>query len=106
MYDNLFTILLQLALACVKKEREAALVLFLCNKPQLKSMSSTDHLSPIFSHKSKSSGENHLFDDHLYGGDPSKTPFDIIEHDVAILSQGKNLPPPDSFDALQIGSER
>ncbi|CAF0835025.1 unnamed protein product [Adineta ricciae] len=66
----------------------------------------TDHLSPIFSNKPKFSGENHLFDDHLYGGDPSKTPYDIIEHDVAILSQRKNLPPPDSFDALQIGSER
>jgi hypothetical protein len=66
----------------------------------------SEHLSPIFSNKSKSSGE--ILD---YDGDPDecgvdKTPYDIIEHDVTSLAKTNNLPPPDSFDALQVGSER
>ncbi len=60
----------------------------------------------LFSNKSKSSGE--ILD---YDGDPdeigvNKTPYDIIEHDVTSLAKANNLPPPDSFDALQVGSER
>ncbi|UJR22682.1 hypothetical protein I4U23_025718 [Adineta vaga] len=69
-------------------------------------MLSADHLSPIFSNKAKSIGENHLYDRHIDEDDLNKTPFDIIEHDVAVLGDGKYLPPADSFDALQIGSER
>jgi hypothetical protein len=62
----------------------------------------TEKLSPIFSSKSKSSG-NGLYVDE---GGASNTPFDIIEHDVTGLAKISNLPPHDSFDALQIGSDR
>lgn len=65
-------------------------------------MLSADRLSPIGSRKSKSSSRHNLLDD----GEPNKTPFDIIEHDVTTLAQVGHLPPADSFDALQIGSER
>ncbi|CAF4596028.1 unnamed protein product, partial [Rotaria sp. Silwood2] len=62
-------------------------------------------LSPIFSNKSKSSGDDHRIGSHNEGG-PTNTPFDLIEHDVTGLSKVYNLPKPDSFDALQIGSDR
>jgi hypothetical protein len=47
--------------------------------------------------KSQSSGDE---------GVANNTPYDIIEHDVTGLAKISNAPPPDSFDALQIGSDR
>jgi len=39
-------------------------------------------------------------------GGANNTPYDIIEHDVAGLAKLNNAPPPYSFDALQVGSDR
>jgi hypothetical protein len=58
-----------------------------------------ENLSPIFTRKSKSSS----------GGDgigARKASHNIIEHDVTGLTIMSNLPTPDSFEALQIGSDR
>ncbi|CAF0928461.1 unnamed protein product [Rotaria sordida] len=64
-----------------------------------------ENLSPIFSNKSKSSGNKHRIGSN-HEGDDTDTPYDLIEHDVAGLSYTVNLPKPDSFDALQLGSDR
>jgi hypothetical protein len=55
------------------------------------------HSSPDFLTKSKPNGDE---------GGAKNSPYDIIEHDVAGLTMIKNLPPPDSFDALQLGTDR
>ena len=52
---------------------------------------------PDFINKSKSNGDE---------GGAKNTPYDIIEHDVAGLAMINNLPPPDSFDALHLGTDR
>lgn len=57
----------------------------------------SENSSPIFLNKSKSSGNE---------ADAADTPYDLIEHDVTALAKISNLPPPDSFDALQLGSDR
>ncbi|CAF2048768.1 unnamed protein product [Rotaria magnacalcarata] len=64
-----------------------------------------EHLSTIFPNKSKSSGDHRDIDDNQERG-PTNSPFDLIEHDVSGLSVLSSLPKPDSFDALQIGSDR
>ncbi len=56
-----------------------------------------ENLSPVFLNKSKSSGNE---------GDATNSQYDLIEHDVTSLAKISNLPPPDSFDALQVGSDR
>jgi hypothetical protein len=61
----------------------------------------SENFSPFCSNKSKS----HDDDDHDAGG-AKNSPFDLIEHDVSGLSKIKSLPPPASFDALQVGSDR
>ncbi|CAF5141708.1 unnamed protein product, partial [Rotaria magnacalcarata] len=68
-------------------------------------MSLSEHLSTIFPNKSKSSGDHRDIDDNQERG-PTNSPFDLIEHDVSGLSVLSSLPKPDSFDALQIGSDR
>lgn len=57
----------------------------------------SEESSPNFFNKSKSS------DDEI---DAPRTSFDLIEHDVSNLAKITNLPKPDSFDALQLGSDR
>lgn len=57
----------------------------------------SENTSPNFLNKSKSSGDE---------ADAPDTPYDLIEHDVTCLANIHNLPPPDSFDALQLGSDR
>jgi hypothetical protein len=57
----------------------------------------SEHSSPDLLNKSKANGDE--------GGDDN-IPYDIIEHDVASLAIINNLPPPDSFDALQLGTDR
>ena len=66
----------------------------------------SEHLSPIFSNKSKSSAGNHIYDGDIDEGGANNAPYDLVEHDITTLAKGSNLPPPDSFDALQLGSER
>ena len=66
----------------------------------------SEHLSPIFSNKSKFSGEIVDRRDDPNEGGATETPYDIIEHDITTLAKSTNLPPPDSFDALQVGTER
>ena len=61
----------------------------------------SENLSPIFSSKSKSSGSTA----HI-GLDATNHSHDIIEHDVACLTNMSSLPTPDAFEALQISSER
>jgi hypothetical protein len=39
-------------------------------------------------------------------GAATHSQYDIIEHDVTGLANIINLPPPDSFDALQLSSDR
>jgi len=60
----------------------------------------SEHSSPKFLNESKSNG------DEGGGGGDDNTPYDLIEHDVTGLAIINNLPPPDSFDALQLGSDR
>jgi len=59
----------------------------------------SEHSSPKFLNQSKSNGDED-------GGGADNTPYDLIEHDVTSLAIINNLPPPDSFDALQLGSDR
>ncbi|CAF4023322.1 unnamed protein product [Adineta steineri] len=66
----------------------------------------TEHVPSIFFNKSRSIDETNLYDGDIDEGGANKTPYDIIEHDVTTLAKANNLPPPDSFDALQLGSER
>lgn len=61
----------------------------------------SENLSPIFSNKSKSSGNT-----NDVGRGASNNTNDIIEHDVTGLAIMNNLPKPDAFESLQIGSER
>lgn len=65
----------------------------------------SENMSPIFSNKSKSSGHDVGIGVPIDAG-PNNTPYDIIEHDVTDLNNLLNLPKPDSFDALQLGSDR
>ncbi len=60
-----------------------------------------ENLSPIFLNKTKSSGSP----DNVGFGARNQS-HDIIEHDVNCLTKMNNLPKPDSFEALQIGSDR
>lgn len=60
-----------------------------------------ENLSPIFSNKSKSSG-NAIG----VGHGASNNSYDIIEHDVTGLTNMSNLPKPDAFEALHISSDR
>ncbi|CAF1071954.1 unnamed protein product [Adineta steineri] len=69
-------------------------------------MLSSEHVPSIFFNKSRSIDETNLYDGDIDEGGANKTPYDIIEHDVTTLAKANNLPPPDSFDALQLGSER
>ncbi|CAF4184473.1 unnamed protein product [Rotaria socialis] len=64
-----------------------------------------ENLSTIFSNKSKSSGDRRGIDDNHERG-PTNSPFDLIEHSISGLGVLSSLPKPDSFDALQIGSDR
>ncbi|CAM4869958.1 unnamed protein product [Rotaria socialis] len=64
-----------------------------------------ENLSTIFSNKSKSSGDRRGIDDNHERG-PANSPFDLIEHSISGLGVLSSLPKPDSFDALQIGSDR
>jgi hypothetical protein len=57
-----------------------------------------ENLSPIFSNKLKSSG------DAAVG--TTQNSHDIIEHDIACLTNMNGLPTPNAFDALRISSER
>lgn len=57
----------------------------------------SENSSANFLNKSKSS-RNEV--------DQANTPYDLIEHDVTSLAKVNNLPTPDSFDALQISSDR
>jgi len=61
----------------------------------------SENLSPIFSHKSKSSGNSANIDSLQ-----TNSKHDIIEHDVTTLHDLSCLPSPTAFDALQISSER
>jgi hypothetical protein len=60
-----------------------------------------ENLSPIFSNKSKSAGN---IGDVRAGA--TNNSHDIIEHDVTGLTNMTNLPRPDVFEALQIGTDR
>ncbi|CAF1425751.1 unnamed protein product [Adineta steineri] len=60
-----------------------------------------ENLPPIFSSKSKSASNSVLT--KLRSTNSSN---DIIERDVTSLTRMSNLPAPDSFDALQISSDR
>lgn len=57
----------------------------------------TEQSSPNFFNKSKSSDDE---------ADVRQTSYDLIEHDVGNLAKITHLPKPDSFDALQLGSDR
>jgi hypothetical protein len=61
----------------------------------------SEDLSPIFSNKTKSSGNAGV---NRFGG--ANNSYDIVEHDVTNLTRMSNLPKPDSFEALQISSDR
>jgi hypothetical protein len=58
-----------------------------------------ENFSPKFSNKSKSSGGD-------VGIGATNTSHDFVEHDVTALAFMNNLPKPDSFEALQLGSDR
>jgi len=62
----------------------------------------SEDLSPIFSNKTKSSGGNAGVS--RFGAENNS--FDIVERDVTNLTRMSNLPTPDSFEALQISSDR
>ena len=59
-------------------------------------MSFTENSSPLFLNESNGHVES----------DENPSPYDIIEHDVTSLAKVTNLPLPDTFDALQTGSDR
>ncbi len=61
----------------------------------------SENLSPIFSNKSKSSG-----DAGDVGVGATNNSHDIIEHDVTGLTNMNNLPTTDAFEAVQISSDR
>jgi hypothetical protein len=52
----------------------------------------SEDLSPIFSNKTKSSGNAGV---NRFGG--ANNSYDIVEHDVTNLTRMSNLPKPDSF---------
>ena len=58
-----------------------------------------ENFSPIFTNKSKSTGNN------LPIG-ATNSPNDIIEHDVIGLANMTNLPNPNAFEAVQLSSDR
>lgn len=65
----------------------------------------SEHTTTIYRKKSRSSEDHRGISLNDEGG-ATKTPYDLIEHDVSGLNILTTLPKPDSFDALQIGSDR
>lgn len=61
----------------------------------------SENLSPIFSSKSKSSGTV-----DSVGVGTSNSTHDTTEHDINILTDVNDLPTANSFEALQVSSER
>lgn len=61
----------------------------------------SENLSPIFSNKTKSSGNSANIDSIA-----TNSKQDIIEHDIATLTDLSCLPSPSAFEALQLSSDR
>jgi hypothetical protein len=58
-----------------------------------------ENFSPVFTHKSKSTGNN------LNIG-ATNSSHGIVEHDVMGLANMTNLPNPNAFEAVQLSSDR